>query len=143
MKLAAGSALGAACLPTLLRAQRATAGGMSLGFSLYGMPGVAPELAIRTVAEIGFDSVQLCLIPGWGAEPQRLSTAVRRTLRAALDQSGLALPSLMEHVPLGGDATLQRDALERLRRAAELGHALVPDRPPLVETVMGGSRWED
>jgi PfpI family intracellular protease len=143
IKLAAGGTLGVATLPTLLRARPPAPEGMSLGFGLYGMPSIPPETAIPTLAEIGFDSVQLCLIPGWDCEPGRLGAERRRDIRKSLDESGLALPSLMEHVPLGGDAGVQRDALERLRRAAELAHGLAPERPPLIETVMGGSRWED
>lgn len=142
MKLAAGSAIGVACLPTLARSNPPSGEGMSLGFGLYGMKNVPTEKAIRMVADIGFDSVQLCLIPGWGCEPSRLSASRRREIRRAIDTSGLALRNLMEHVPLGGDDKTQQAVLKRLRQAIELAHALLPGRPPLIETTMGGKEWK-
>ena len=143
IKLAASGTLGVAALPTLLRARPPAPEGMSLGFGLYGMKGTSPEKAIGTLAEIGFDSVQLCLLPGWDCEPQHLPAGRRRAIRKVLDASGLNLPSLLAHVPLGGDANTQRDALEQLRHATGLAHALAPDQPPMIETVMGERRWSD
>ncbi|MFG0240719.1 MAG: sugar phosphate isomerase/epimerase family protein, partial [Gimesia chilikensis] len=37
----------------------------------------------------------------------------------------------------------QKPVLERLKRAAQLGHDLKPDQPPLIETTAGSGKWED
>lgn len=144
MKFAAGGMLSIAGLPTLVRAKPPAGEGMTLGFGLYGMKGVPVEKAIRLLADIGFDSVQLCLIPGRECAPSRLSAKRRREIRRMLNESGLALPNLQEHVPLGGDDKTQQAVLKRLRQAAELAHELVPNRPPIVETTTGGKgkKWE-
>ena len=45
---------------------------MTPGFSLYGMKALKAEDAIKAVAQIGYDSVELCLMPEWDATPGRL-----------------------------------------------------------------------
>ena len=144
IKLAAGSVVGMACLPALSRSQPSSEGkGIALGFGLYGMKDLPTEKAIQMIADIGYDAVQLCLIPGWGCEPSKLTAKRRREIRRALDTSGLELNCLLEHIPLVGDDKEQEKARKRLRQAAELAHDLVPNRPPMIETVMGGKRWQD
>jgi inosose dehydratase len=115
---------------------------LTLGFSLYGMKSLATDAALRAVAEIGFDSVEICLLDGYDAAPAKLPGERRRPLRKLLGDLGLKLRALMENVPLG-DAAMQPAVHERLRVAAELGHDLSPDSPPVVETVMGGGQWDD
>jgi sugar phosphate isomerase/epimerase len=118
------------------------AAAVSLGFSLYGMKNVPIIEAIRTCAAIGYDGVELCLLPGW-TEPDQLSPARRRDIRSALQSTGLALSALMEQIyPL--DPALQTNAgLEHIRKAAALGHELSSSRPR-IETVLGGksTEWE-
>ena len=75
---------------------------MSLGFSLYGMKRLKTEEALRVVAEIGYDSAELCLMPGWDAEPTRLGVDRRKEIRSALGDAGLKLTALMELVSLSG-----------------------------------------
>ncbi len=119
------------------------ASGLRLGFSLYGMKSLKTEEAIQAVRAAGYDSVEICLLPGWDAEASRLAAERRRAVRELLKSAGLVLGALMEQVDLGGDAAKQRDAIERLKRAAGLGHELSPDAPPIVETTMGGGKWDE
>jgi len=116
---------------------------MSLGFSLYGMKNLKTEEAIRTLAEIGFDSVELCLIPGWDAAPNRMEPRRRKDIRRLLENTGQNLSALMESVSLSGTAESQRPVHERIKIAAELGHQLKPDKPPLIETTAGSGEWND
>jgi sugar phosphate isomerase/epimerase len=44
----------------------------------------------------------------------------------------------MDNLPLLGDASKHQSNLDRLKAAAELSQRLVPEEPPLVETVLGG-----
>jgi len=127
--------------PCAARPDRRSA--LRLGFSLYGMKELRTEEAIRKVREIGYDSVELCLLPGFDAEPIPLAADRRRGLRDLLRSSGLVLGALMEQLNLGGDEAKQEEATDRLKRAAELGHELSPDAPPVVETTMGEGKWED
>jgi inosose dehydratase len=134
--LACGTAL---ATRTLVAAEAAP---LTLGFSLYGMKTMTTGDALRAIAEIGYDSAELCLLDGYDAAPAKLTAERRRDVRKQLGDLGLKLTALMENVPLG-DAAMQPAVRERLRVAAELGHELSPDSPPVLETVMGGGKWDD
>jgi sugar phosphate isomerase/epimerase len=133
------SAAPAALWDTRLRASRSK---VSLGFSLYGMKGVPLSSAVRTCAAIGYDSVELCLMPGW-SEPDSLSTEARRSLSQQLQAKRLSIAALMEEIYLLDQYMPKQTGLERLRKAAALGHDL-SHQTPLIETVIGGktSDWE-
>ena len=144
LRAAAGAAATAASASRLLPGAEAAAdGAITLGFSLYGMKSLKTEAAIRVVAEIGFDSVELCLLPDWDAVPNRLGQDRRKEIRTLLDGTGLKLSGLMELVSLTGTARDQQIVHERLKRAAELGHQLNPGAPPLIETTTGSGNFDN
>jgi inosose dehydratase len=117
---------------------------MTLGFTLYGAKGAKLDEFLPTLKSMGFDSVELCVAPGWGYEPASCSPQRRREVRSLLAETGLKLSSVMEHVALDGDAAAQKIVCQRLASAAEMGHALSPHAPPVVESTMGGKpqEWE-
>ncbi len=132
-----------ALLATPVFAAPAAKAPLTLGFSLYGMKGIKTDKALRTLAQIGYDSVELCLMKEWETTPTKFSSAARREVRKILASTGLKLTALMEHTPLTGTASEQKPVLEQLKRAAELAHDLNPDSPPLIETVAGSGRWQE
>lgn len=117
--------------------------GLTLGIGNYGMPAVKTEDAIRLVAELGFDSLELSMLPDWDSAPAKLSAERRRTLRKMIADKGLAITSLMEDIPPSPVDSEHQASLDRLKRAAELGRDLSPDRVPLIQTVLGGGKWDE
>ncbi len=115
---------------------------IGLGFSLYGMKALPLDKALETCREIGYDCVELPLMPGWPANPEKLAFSARKELAAAVKKSGLRLSTLMENLPLLGDDKMHAANLQRLKLAADLAHQLVPQKPPLIETVLGGKPQE-
>jgi inosose dehydratase len=109
------------------------------GYSLYGMRNLTLEAALNACAKIGYDAVELALMPGYPAEPRRLGKAERRQLREQLRTLRLGLPALMENLPLDGNEKTHRANLVRLQAALDLGRELSPDAPPLIETILGGA----
>ena len=117
---------------------------IGLGFSLYGMKSLSLEESLKACAEIGYDCVELPVMPDWPADSARLSQPARRELRARLADRKLRLTALMENLPSLGDDKAHQANLERLKRAVELARQLTPEgpaessRPPLIETILGG-----
>jgi inosose dehydratase len=117
--------------------------GPTFGFSTYGMKSLSTEKAIDAIAQIGYDALEISCLAGWDADPAALSAERRADLRKRIDGAGLRLTSLMENLPPQADDAKHAAALERLKGAAALAHELAPDRPPILETVVGGGKeWE-
>jgi inosose dehydratase len=105
--------------------------------------------ALKALAEIGYDCVELPVLANWPADSAALTRPARRALRDQLAERGLRLTSLMENLPSLGDDAAHRANLVRLKLAAELAHDLAPARPapgkptrPLIETILGGRPGE-
>ena len=115
--------------------------GLTLSIGNYGMQSLGVEEAIALVVAAGFEGMELSVMPDWNSAPARLSPERRRTLRRLLADNGLALNSLMEDLhPSAVDAEHQQ-VLNRLKQAAELGRELSPEKPPLIQTVLGSGTW--
>jgi sugar phosphate isomerase/epimerase len=120
----------------------AAAENVSLGFSLYGMKTLPLDQALRACAEIGYRNVELTADPGFSAEPKLLSAEDRKNLRAQLASLKLEVSCLMVNLKLLADDQKHTENLQTIKAAAELGHDLVPERPPMIETVLGGKPGE-
>ncbi len=116
--------------------------GLTLGFGTYGTRGMKTEAAVRLLAEIGYDAVELMATEGWDAEPHQMPESRRASLRRQMDQSGLILASLMEHLRPSGEKAAQEKNVRRLEEAAELAHDLSPQAPPIIQTTLGGRNWK-
>lgn len=144
LQMLVGVAGGAAC-PALWAAadNSGTREGVTFSFGTYGMQALKTEAALRALAQIGYDGVELAVRPDWDAAPANLSAERRQSVRRLLDELGLELTAFMEHLYPSRDEAEHAAALERLRHVMELGHDLRPAGPPLIQTVLGGGAWEE
>lgn len=115
---------------------------MTFGFSTYGMKTLSLERALDVIAEIGFESVEICVRPEWDSAPAKMSKDRRAEIRKRLNQSGLKLTALMEHLPPATAEAEHKQQLERLRGVFELANDLGAGQPPLMQTVLGDGEWE-
>jgi inosose dehydratase len=113
---------------------------LTLGFSLYGMKTLKTEESLRQLSKIGYDSVELCLNEGWDAAPKKVTAKRRKELRILLGDLGLKLTALMINIKLNGQ---QKISIAKIREAAQIGHDLCPDNPPVIESVGGGGKWAE
>jgi inosose dehydratase len=132
--LASASAVVATGVPVFAR----PATKLPLGFSLYGMRSLALADALKVCRDCGYDGVELAAMPGYHADPEKLTADDRKQLQKRLADSGLSVLGIMENLPALGNAAIHKANLDRLKAAAELAATLCPDGPPVIETVLGG-----
>lgn len=136
--LAAGVGLSSTGKSTAADQPAAAAARPTMGFSLYGMKGLPLDEAIRLCAEIGYDDVEPALLPNYPTDPQQFSPSQRKATRDLLRAAGLNVSAMMENLTAVTTDALHAKNLDRIARAAEIGRDLAPDRPPILETVLGG-----
>lgn len=118
---------------------------MQLGYSTWGMPTLPADVAIPYLAKLGFEAVELTVIPGWVTELSTLDAPARRAIRQLYDDYQIDLPALAGHVPVLTPEDEYRQNLARLQAevdlAVDLGGA---DGPPALNTTIGGDpeHWE-
>lgn len=120
---------------------------MRLGYTTWGMQGVPAEDAIPALAAIGFDSIELTVVPGWRDELDSLTPARRQTIKALLTEHGLALPALAGHRGLvATDPSEHAENWRRLTGAIDLAAEwATAEGPPALDTTVGGKagQWDE
>jgi sugar phosphate isomerase/epimerase len=119
---------------------------MLLSHSTWGMPRVPIEVAVAHCAALGFDGLEMTVIPGWVTDAAGLDAAARRHIRKLYDDHRLELCGISGNTPLldlGPAEHAQNMARFRgyLDLAAELQH---PGERLTVSTTSGGNpeEWE-
>lgn len=113
---------------------------MQLGYSTWGMPTVPADVAIRHLAGLGFDGVELTVLPHYSTALDSLTSSERRRIRKLLQEHNLRLPAIAGHVSLmDEDPDSHAANLDRLKRTIELAlNWASPDGPPVIDTTAGG-----
>jgi inosose dehydratase len=119
---------------------------MYLSYSTWGMPRVPIDQAVAHCAALGFDGLELTVIPGWTTDADTLDVAERRRIRHLYDDHGLALCGLSGNTPLlGSDPAEHATNMRRFRRYLDLAAELQqPGEALAVSTTTGGQPqdWE-
>jgi inosose dehydratase len=117
---------------------------MQLGYSTWGMPGVPIDTAIRQLAQLGFDGLELTVIPGYATELSTLDSATRRRIVSLLKTHRLLLPAIAAHSNLlDADPEGHARTMQRLKGAVDLAVDLAPHGMlPVVATTAGGKTAE-
>lgn len=119
---------------------------MHLGYMTWGMPTVPVDVALRHLAELGYDGVELTVIPGYTTDLDLLDSAERRRIADLLKRYSLALPAVAGHTPLLTESAEQwAQNLDRLKRTVDLCVDWAQaDGPPVLDTTVGGhpDEWD-
>jgi inosose dehydratase len=132
----ATAALGAWTSSPVSAAKSTTIG---LGQGNYGLPDYPVDKAINLINQVGYDSVELTLMPGWPTEPVKVSASQRRDIRRQVGDFGLAMPALLDTIRLLDED--HKENLEKIRRGAQFGHDVNPGVggvTPCIQTILGG-----
>ncbi len=117
---------------------------MKLGYSTWGMPKVPVDEALPHLAGLGFDGVELTVIPGYTTELTKLGAVERSRIRQLLKKHHLILPAIAAHSSLLSDDTATHAAnMARLKGAVDLAVELAQeDIMPVVNTTPGSKPGE-
>ena len=119
---------------------------MKLGYSTWGMPTVPIDTAISHLANLGYDGVELTIIPRFTTELSTLDAAERKRISSLFQQHNLALPAIAAHSSLlETDPEIHAKNMWRLKGGVDLAVDLAQgDELPAVNTTPGGKpeEWE-
>ncbi len=73
---------------------------MKLSYSTWGMQTTPIDQAVRHCAALGFDGLELTIVPGWPTDAATMSAAERTRIRRLYDDAGLELCGLSGNVAL-------------------------------------------
>jgi len=112
---------------------------MNIGYSTWGMPRLPIDTALEHLAGLGFDGVEITVIPGYTTELDTLDATERRRIRRLLVEYNLALPAIAGHRSvLAREATAHAENWRRLTGAVELCVDWAgQDGPPALDTTLG------
>lgn len=112
---------------------------MKLGYSTWGMPQVPIDKALECVHSLGYDGIEITVLPNYTTALEKMDKAERQRIKKRLKECRLALPALAAHSSLVlPDADQHRAQWERLTQAVELAVEWAQDAPPAINTTPGG-----
>ncbi|MBW3633669.1 MAG: sugar phosphate isomerase/epimerase [Chloroflexi bacterium] len=119
---------------------------MLLSHSTWGMPRVPIEAAVAHCAALGFDGLEMTVIPGWVSDAAGLDVGARRQIRKLYDDHRLELCGISGNTPILASSPAEHTQnMTRFRgyldMAADLQH---PGEQLTVSTTSGGApeEWE-
>jgi len=117
---------------------------MKLGYSTWGMPKVPVDEALAHLAGLGFDGVELTVIPGYTTELSKLDAVERNRIRQLLQKHHLILPAIAAHSSLlSNDKETHAANMTRLKGAVDLAVEWAQgDIIPAIDTTPGGKPEE-
>jgi sugar phosphate isomerase/epimerase len=117
---------------------------MKLSYSTWGMPQVPIDVAVAHCAHLGFDGLEMTVIPGWTTDAANLAASERRRIRQLYDDHRLDLCGLSGNTPLlDGDPIEHEANMDRFRGYLDLATELQHPGERLTVTTTSGGRPED
>ena len=117
---------------------------MKIGYSTWGMPTVPIDTAVSHIANLGYDGLELTIIPRFTTELSTLDAAERKRIASLLKEHNLALPAIAAHSSLlETDSDRHNQNMWRLKGGVDLAVELAQgDELPAVNTTPGGKPEE-
>ena len=113
---------------------------MKLSFSTWGMQATPIDKAVQHCVMLGYDGLELTIIPGWPTDAATMSVSERKRIRQLYDDAGLELCGISGNVALLNDDAA-RDSAEESRFRGYLDFAAEIQQPGaslIVTTISGG-----
>jgi len=117
---------------------------MQLGYSLWGMPDVSIDTSLSHLAGLGFDAVEIVVLPRFTTALEKMDWAERRRIPGLLQQHGLTLSAVNYYTALlEPDADIFSRHLAAIKETVDLAVEWAQgDEPPVVISGIGGQPGE-
>lgn len=118
---------------------------MKIAYGTYAMPMVPLEEALRAIAGIGYDGVEIVISPKHNSMPERFDRARRENLKRMLSELNLGVSALfILRSVLTDNDEIHRENLRLTRQVAELAEELELGPEPVISIMLGGRSelWE-
>ncbi|MBA3947927.1 MAG: sugar phosphate isomerase/epimerase [Herpetosiphonaceae bacterium] len=120
---------------------------MKIGYCTWGMPTVPVDTMIPFLAKLGYDGIELTVIPGYTTELSRLDRDERQRIARMLQEYHLELPAIAAQTSMiERNPETAAQHWKRLTDAVDLAVEWAQDgRPPAVDTTVGGTseQWDE
>jgi sugar phosphate isomerase/epimerase len=117
---------------------------MKLGYCLWGMPKVEITESIPRLAAIGYQGVELTVVPGWSTALETLTPERRKLIRSLLNDHGVALTAVAGHSDIvRGEPEAIARSMQRLKDSIDLAAELATPKEPGIMVSLVGGRPED
>jgi sugar phosphate isomerase/epimerase len=120
---------------------------MKIGYSTWGMPTIPVDTFVPFLARLGYEGIELTVIPGYIIELSLLDAAERQRIARMLKDYHLELPAIASHTSM-----VERNPDTAARHWARLTAAVdltvdwaLDGTPPAVDTAVGGTpeQWDE
>lgn len=113
---------------------------MKLGYSTWGMPTVPIDVFAPHLSALGFDAIEICVLPGFCTALTTLDGGERRRIANLLRRHNLTLSAVNYYVSMmEGDADRYAHNLSQIKAAIHLAAEWTQDgKPPAVISGIGG-----
>lgn len=91
------------------------------------------------MASTGFDSIEIAAMPTYHGAPDQLTPADRQEVRQLVSDSGLQIGALMGLPNPDPKKSAEQNAW--VEQMLQLAHDLSPQKPPIIQSVLGGGEW--
>lgn len=117
---------------------------MYLGFSTWAMPALPIDPVVAHLAAVGFDAIEICVLPRFSTALDNLDRAERQHIPKLLRDHKLKLSAVNAYVDLmEQDPSKFAENFAYVQRAADLAAAWIQDgRQPVVVSGFGGRPGE-
>lgn len=117
---------------------------MYLGFSTWAMPALPIDPVVAHLAQVGFDAIEICVLPHFSTALDKLDAAERKRIAQLLRDHHLKLSAVNAYVDLmEPDPAKFADNAAYVQRAADLAAEWIQDgRQPVVVSGFGGRPGE-
>lgn len=119
---------------------------MKLGYSTWGMPKLRIDDAVERIAALGYDGLEISVLPNWTTAIDTLDAAERKRILQLVNDKGLTISAISGHASLlEADPADNERNLARLKAAIDLAVQWEQNgRIPYVNTLSGGrtADWE-